>query len=503
MNWKAILKIQGFLLIIISISMIFALIVSLYFQSGDANAIIIGIVITFVVGVILTFLKSGNTLQPKEGFIIVSLGWIFASAFGAIPFYLHGSMGTFIDCFFETMSGFTTTGATILTNIEAMPEGLLFWRSLTHWLGGMGIILLTIALLPILGLSSLQLFKAEVPGPTKDRISPKIKDTAKILWFIYSGMTVLETILLMLGGMNLYEALSHTFSTLATGGFSTLNSSIAGFNNLYIEIVIIFFMYLAGINFALHFHLIRGNIKTFFKNKEWQFYTLILIGGIIVITLNIHFANYDADYLIKNPELKILTDSIFQSLRYATFQVVSITTTTGFATANFDLWPEFSRMLLIILMFIGGSAGSTGGGMKQIRIMVTLKHMKNEIKKLIYPNRIFSIKIGKEAVPDFVIKNILAFVFTFIIIFVGLTLFISFMGYDIITSFSTAIATLGNIGPGLARVGAIENYAFFDQITKLVLSFAMMLGRLELYSVLILVYYIFSHRPQIRTFKKR
>ncbi|MCG8571890.1 MAG: TrkH family potassium uptake protein [Spirochaetes bacterium] len=495
MNLKTILKIQGFLLIILAGMMIFPLIFSFYYQSDDWSCLLISIGITLFAGLLLSIsFKAESNIRTREGFIIVSLGWIFASLFGALPFFLYGSFGNYINCVFEAMSGFTTTGATILTNIEGQPKGLLFWRSMTHWLGGMGIILLTIAVLPIFGLTSGQLFNAEVPGPTKDRISPKIKDTAKILWMIYGGMTIIETALLMLGGMTLYDALCHTFGTLATGGFSTLNASVAGFNNLYIEIVIIFFMYLAGINFALHFQLINGNLKSFLTNREWIFYTSVLVVSILAIAFNVYFAEYTPEQLKLDKNLVDYSENFGAALRVAAFQVVSITTTTGFCTANFDLWPSFSKILLILLMFLGGSSGSTGGGMKQIRIIIILKKVANEIKQLAHPKAVLAVKVGKEHIPDFVIKNVLAFFVLFVGFFAIITLFLCFMGYDIITSFSASIATLGNIGPGLAQVGAIENYAFFDPLSKIVLTFAMLLGRLEIYSILILIYALLLRR---------
>ncbi len=480
MNWKAVFKIQGILLLILSLSMLPSIAFSLYYGSGDTKEITAAVLLTFISGLTFTAVfRSDVPLRPREGFIIVTLGWIFAALFGALPFFFYGmGGGNYIDCVFETMSGLTTTGATILTDISSLPKGLLFWRSLTHWLGGMGIIMLTIAILPILGLSSNTLYKAEVPGPMKDKISPRITDTAKILWYIYMGMTILETIMLMLGGMSFYDSLCHTFGTLATGGFSTLNNSIAGFDSLYIEIVIIFFMYLAGINFILHFFLIKGKFRDFFTNSEMKFYTFTLVLALIFITFNLYYSG--------------IYDSISHSLRYAAFQVVSITTTTGFVTADFEKWPYFSKILLIILMFFGGCSGSTGGSIKQIRIMAVFKLSLNEIKKLAYPRAFVSLKIGSDPINDQVVKNIAAFFILFISIFAFVTLFLTFQGYDIITSFSASIATLGNIGPGLARVGAIENFAFFDNVSKLILTFNMLLGRLEIYSVLILIYSILN-----------
>ena len=480
MNWKAILKIQGILLIILSVSMCLPLAFSIYYASGDTADIALSIGLTLAVGLSFTLIfHSDKPLRTREGFVIVSLGWISAALFGALPFFFHGLFdGNFIDCVFETMSGFTTTGATVLTNIELVPKGLLFWRSLTHWLGGMGIILLAIIILPVLGLSTTQLFRAEVPGPTKEKISPKIKNTAMILWLIYLGLTILETTLLMFGGMDLYTALCHTFGTLATGGFSTLNASIAGFNSLYIEMVILVFMFLAGTNFVLHFYLIQGRLGDFIRNREWRFYVGIILVSTIFVTVSVYLSG--AGY------------NFWTSLRYASFQVVSITTTTGFVTANFELWPAFTKILLVMLMFAGGCAGSTGGGMKQIRIMIGAKFVIEEIKKLTYPNAVFSLKIGKEKIEEHVLKNVIAFIILFIMMFAFINLFLTFRGYDIVTSFAASIATLSNIGPGLARIGAIENYAFFDNISKVVLTFSMLLGRLELYSVLILLHYLFN-----------
>ena len=480
MNWKEIFKIQGVLLIVLSLAMLAPLAFSFYYGSDDIGELSAGILICFITGSLLyVFLKSDKPLRPREGFIIVSMGWIFAAAFGALPFYFYGmSNGSYIDCLFETMSGLTTTGASILTDIEALPRGLLFWRSLTHWLGGMGIILLVVALLPILGLSSTQLYRAEVPGPTKDKISPRIKDTAKILWYIYLAMTLMQTVLLMFGGMNLFDSFCHTFGTLATGGFSTLNRSVAGFDSLYIEVIIIIFMYLSGINFMLHFFLLKGKFKDFFTNPEWIFYTVVLIAAILLIS---------ADITLNN-----INDSYSTSLRQASFQVVSLTTTTGFITANYETWPYFSKMILIYLMFMGGCSGSTAGSMKQIRIIVLIKHSYLEVKKLIFPRSNFSLKIAGDAYEDSVLKNILAFSILFVFFFVSVTQILTFQGYDIVTSFSASIATLGNIGPGLARVGAIENFAFFDDFSTLVLTFNMLVGRLEIYAVLIFIYTLFN-----------
>ncbi|WP_319371698.1 potassium transporter TrkG [uncultured Ilyobacter sp.] len=478
MNWKLIFKIQGLILVVVGAMMSIPLIFSFYYRSSDILSLSFSIFLTILVGVLFLFIfKSKKRIRAREGFASVSLGWIMASCFGALPFYLEGTMGSYINCVFESMSGFTTTGATILKDIEVLPKGVLFWRSLTHWLGGMGIILLTIAVLPMLGISPGQLYNAEVPGPIKGRLRPKIRDTAVILWLIYLSMTVIETILLMFGGMNLYDSLCHTFGTLGTGGFSTRNSSVGGFHSIYIEIVIIVFMYLSGINYTLHFYLIKGRFRNFLKNSEWRFYTSILFAAVIMISLNIYFAGpveYRGDYI--------------KSLRDSAFQVVSITTTTGYVTADFNLWPSFSGLLLVLMMFFGGSAGSTGGGLKQIRVLIMIKHIYHEVEKMAYPRAVFSLKVGGDSIEERVVKNVVVFFILFMFFFGGITIFLALMGYDIVTCFSASIATLGNIGPGLSRVGAVENYSFFDPYSKVVLIFAMLLGRLEIFSVLILMY---------------
>lgn len=494
MNWKAIFKIQGVLLIILSASMLVPLAFSLYYRSDDIDDISYAILISLVTGLLLYFiLKSDKPLRPREGFIIVSMGWIFAALFGALPFYLYGmSDGNYIDCLFETMSGFSTTGSSILIDIEALPKGLLFWRSFTHWLGGMGIIVLVVAILPILGLSSTQLYKAEVSGPTKDRISPKIKDTAKILWAIYFGMTVIMTILLMFGGMDLFDALCHTFGALGTGGLSTYNKSIGHFNSLYIEIIVIVFMYLSAINYFLHYSIIKGRFSEFFSNKEVRFYTALLLISGTLIALNMHFHEYTQEELLKFPVVMQYTQDFWLCLRHSFFTTVSLATSTGYVTANYELWPYFSKLLLMMLIFSGGCAGSTSGGIKQIRIMMVFKYVYNEIKRLIYPRAYFSVKISDDVYKDNVIKNAVAFFILYLSVFALVTLILTFRGYDIVTSFSASACTLGGAGPGLARVGAVENFAFFDDFSTFVLTVNMLLGRLEIYSVVILIYTLFN-----------
>lgn len=369
------------------------------------------------------------------------------------------------------MSGYTTTGASILSDIEALPKSILFWRSLTHWLGGMGIVVLTVAIFPLLGVGGLQLIKAEAPGPTVDKITPKVAQTAKLLWFIYTGLTVLETALLMAGGMSLFDSLTHTFGTLATGGFSPRNSSVGNYNSAYIHWVITIFMVLAGTNFIIHFKLITGDIWSVLKNTEFKVYIGIFLAATLFITLN----NLGKIYF-----------SLGESLRYAGFQAASILTTTGFVTTDYAAWPGLSQAILFLLMFVGGCAGSTGGGMKVIRIVTLIKQGWKELKYLIYPRAVFQIQLNGRMVSADIIHAIFGFVFLYLFLILLTTFVVASGGYDILTSLSTALVTLGNIGPGFGKVGPSGNYAFYPSYIKWFLSFIMMAGRLEVYTVLVL-----------------
>ena len=380
-------------------------------------------------------------------------------------------MPSYTDAFFETISGFTTTGATILTDIEAVPSGILFWRSFTHWLGGMGIILLSLAILPFLGVGGMQLFKAEVPGPVADKLTPRVTQTAKILWAVYILLSVAETALLMLGGLNLFDALCQTFGTMATGGFSTKNASIAAFPSPFVQWVIIVFMFLAGANFALHYRFAFRGWKIYRDDREFLVYVTI-IG---LASALIYVANTGVWHDLGEPAIR---DTIFQ--------VVSIQTTTGFITADYEQWPMFSQLVLFLLMFVGGSAGSTGGGIKVLRIYLLLKFVLAEFSRLLHPHAIIPVRVRQQTIPRDVVMNVLGFFVLYILIFAVGTLLIAAMGYDVATSFGAVAATLGNVGPGLGEVGAIDNYAHFPPIGKWILSFFMLLGRLELYTVLIL-----------------
>jgi trk system potassium uptake protein TrkH len=471
-NLRVILNILGLLLLIEGFSMLAPLGVSLYYGGGDALALGISSGISIALGAVAWFLtqRGDKTISKREGYIIVSIVWIVFSLFGALPFIISGHISSFTDAFFETISGFTTTGASILNDIEALPHGLLFWRSMTQWLGGMGIIVLSLAILPIFGIGGMQLFVAEVPGPTPDKFHPRVKETAKRLWGIYLIFTLLETILLLFGDMNLFEAVCHSFTTMATGGYSTKQASIAAYSP-YVQYIITLFMFLAGTNFALSyygFHLQFGKI---FKNEEFRFYAGFLVGFTILITAMLWFS----DFL-----------PFRESFRHAVFQVVSITTTTGFITTDYLQWAPFLVVIVFMLMFLGGSGGSTGGGIKIVRVALLIKNSALELKRLIHRNAILPVRLNKKTIDPQIITNILAFVVLYMMLLAGSTIVMSAMGYDLDSSLGAVAATLGNIGPGIGAVGPIENYAHIPDFGKWFLSFLMLVGRLELFTVLIL-----------------
>lgn len=476
---------------------------------------IIAIVTSFTAGSLLKAAGNSklNEAGIKEGFAIVTFGWLSLTFFGALPlmaYFLYQaqtvSINTifqaFTNSYFEIMSGFTTTGATIMTNIETLPSGILFWRSLTHWLGGMGIITLALAILPAFGIASYQMFRGEVPGPTAERLKPRLAQTAKILWGTYVLLTLIEAVLLRIGGMTVFDALCHSFGTMATGGFSTKNASIAAYNSPFIEWVIIVFMFFAGMNFIIHYRIVFfRKFDLLRNNREFHFYFLVILLAIITSTFvlagkginskkqishsfrNLPLSEKAIEEKIVDEEARI--KSFPDKLRHCTFQVVSITTTTGYCTADFDVWPNFIRYMLVILMFFGGCAGSTGGGIKMIRIMVTMKAALREIKALIQPRIILPLKIAKKTLGEKQAQNIIGFVMLFLAFFIACSLAMSFFIEDFTTTVTTVAATMCNIGPGLSGIGAAENYAWIPSGGKWILIFCMLLGRLEIYTVLI------------------
>lgn len=444
-----------------------------YGEAGTISAFLvtIGIAVVPALGFLLLTPKKENEVTTRDGFLMVSLSWLAASVVGALPFYLSGAIPSFADAFFETMSGFTTTGASILTDIEAMPRSLLFWRSLTHWLGGMGIIVLAVAIFPILGIGGLQLIKAEAPGPSVDKITPKITATAKILWLTYVMLSVAETVLLMFGGMDLFDALTHTFGTMATGGFSPRAASIGHYNSAYIDTIITIFMVLAGVNFVLYFKLASGRFQSLLRDTELKVYLSVFAGATVLSAIGLYGERFSA---------------VGESVRYGAFQVASILTTTGYATDDFALWPTFPRAILFVLMFVGGCSGSTGGGIKVIRVVTLFKQGWNEMRFLVYPHGIFHIRLNRQVLKKNTVYAISGFVLLYIGILLITTLVVAAAGQDILTSLSTALVTLGNIGPGFGRIGPALNYAFYPSWIKVFLGFIMMMGRLEIYTVLVL-----------------
>ncbi|GEQ15464.1 TrkH family potassium uptake protein [Clostridium butyricum] len=472
MNYKAVLSILGNVVKYMVALLFVPLLIALYYGEGDAKSFLLTILIGAPIGFILSNIKAEKkAIYAKEGFLIVGFAWIIISAIGALPFVISGAIPSFIDAFFETVSGFTTTGATILTAIEGLPKGILFWRSFTHWIGGMGFLIFMLALIPSLGSNSIHLLKAESPGPSPGKIVPKIKETAKILYLIYFALTLIEGILLNCAGMNLYDAVIHAMGTAGTGGFSNMNASIAAFNSPAIEWIITIFMLIFGINFALYFQILKGNFKGFFKNEELRYYLLIIVSAFILITVNI---------------ISLNGGDIILSIRQSAFQVSSIVTSTGFATVDFNFWPTLSKLIIVMLMFVGAMAGSTGGGIKTVRIVIMLKAIKREINKIIHPKRVNSVKIDGKTVDEDIIHGVFLFIGAYIIISLIAIFIISFDNFDVVTTVTSVITTMSNIGPGLEVVGPAGNFAAFSPLSKLVLSFCMLAGRLEIYPMLIM-----------------
>lgn len=475
-NYKVSFKIFGSILCVLSASMLLPLIVGLIYKDyASSLAFAYTLVPSSILGLLLIKLTSvkSNKLKMRDGAFIVSVSWILCGLIGAIPFVITSSIPNFISAFFETCSGFSTTGATVIPDVEIIPKAVLFWRSFTHWLGGMGILVFTIALLPAIGVDGQQVAAAEVPGLSLSKIVPKLSDTARYLYLLYTALTLVETGLLMFGGMTFFDAICHSFSTLGTGGFGNYNDSIAHFNSLYIDIIITLFMMIAGMNFNLFFIAYRNGISTFFKDAEWRFYILIIGFTSILMSIILYVSG--------------TYNSIISSIRYVLFQNVSILTTTGFSTADYMLWPVFCQVLLFILFFIGGSSSSTSGGPKVIRILVILKMIKKSIMVRLHPTVIAQIRVNNQILSGEILSNIANFFFAFL----GLGMFgafiVSFDGYDFITSLSASFSCLSNVGPGLNAIGPSSNCSIFSHTSHLTLSILMIAGRLEIFTLLMLL----------------
>ncbi len=483
MNIRMIIKIIGYLLMVEAGCMVPSLAVSLLNRQNDTKAFIISIIILTVFGFILSrFPTKNKNFYARDGFAIVSLGWILVSVFGALPFVISGAIPSYVDAFFETVSGFTTTGSSILRQVEGLPKGILFWRSFTNWVGGMGVLVMMISVLPAAGANTVHIMKAESPGPDPGKLVPRIGKSSKILYLMYAGLTLIMIVLLLLGGMPLYDTLVHTFSTAGTGGFSNRNLSVGAYNNLYFEIIIGIFMFLFGVNFTLYYQSLRGNLKSVLKDEEFRFYFFTVIAAILLITWNLCGSVFN---------------TIGESLRHTFFQVSSIITTTGFSSTNFDLWPSFSKAILVLLMFIGGSAGSTAGGLKCVRCMLLFKTVKHEVRKIIHPRSVYTIKYNGKNVDDGIISGVKTYFFIFMVIFSVSLLIVSIDGFDMVSNVTAVATAISNVGPGLGVVGPMGSFADYSALSKIVLSFTMLFGRLEIYPLLILFTPIFWKKVNI------
>ncbi len=468
------LYVIGALVISVGLTMLFPIGWAVYYRDSGLMPLVQSMLVSVLSGTLLFAVfrrKDKLIMNHREGMAIVALGWLGAGIAGALPFLFADVFPSWTDCLFESISGFTTTGSSVMTDIEATPRSILMWRSLTHWLGGMGIIVMSLAILPFLGVGGMQLYKAEVPGPVPDKLKPRIKDTAAVLWKVYVLISVVQCVLLLFGGMTLFDAICHTFGTMATGGFSTKNASVGHYDSPYIHWVITIFMFIAGANFSLHYRALLGDVRCFWRDSEFKFYAAATVVFTLLVTAFIYGRNYGG---------------ILESLRHAAFQVVSICTTTGFATADYEQWLPFPQALLLFLMFLGGCAGSTGGGIKCMRVLLLCKQAYHELFRLVHPRAVKHIKLGGRIVPAEVMSGIWGFFILYVALFVVSSFLLAAMGIDVLTSFAAVAACIGNIGPGLGTVGPAENFAHLPLAAKWVLTWCMLLGRLEIYTVFIL-----------------
>ena len=486
LNIKLILYIIGMLLVFNGFSMFIASIVSLIVGDGVVIQLIISGLIPISIGIILMLTNKNNSRQinKRDGYIIVTLGWLTMVISGMLPYYFTNSILGSANLFFETMSGYTTTGSTILDDVERLPMSIIFWRSMTHWLGGMGIIVLAIALLPLLGIGGMQLFSAEAPGVSGDKIHPRISDTAKRLWMIYVGLTVFETILLNIAGMSFFDALNNSMSNIASGGFSTKNESIAYWNNIpIIQYIIIFFMFLAGTNFILIYFGLIGKIKKIYKNTEFNWYVSLLTIFVLIATVVLYTSVDLSETTVDHPEVYGKFESSF---RHALFQVVAIVTTTGFVTGDFVSWGSFLTMFFFGIMFLGGSSGSTSGGVKVLRHLILIKNGLLEFKRSLHPNAIIPLRHNNTVVEKPIVIHVLAFFILYLILFIIGAGVLSIMGLDFVSAIGSAASSIGNVGPALGDFGPTNSFNSLPDLGKYWCAFLMLVGRLELFTVLIL-----------------
>jgi len=487
LNLKIIYRFLGITAILNGVFMFVAIPFSMYHDETAQMGILNAGIITVFLGFLLYFFNkpSSTNIQKKEGYLIVTLGWLTLSFTGMLPYLFSGAIPNITDAFFETISGYSTTGSSILTDIESMPKGILFWRSATHWIGGMGIIVLTIAILPLLGIGGMQLFMAEAPGPSADKLHPRITETAKRLWLIYVTLTFAEFFLLKVAGMSWFDAINHAMATVSTGGFSTKNASLSHWNHMpLIQYIVIFFMLVAGTNFVLTYFALKGKIKKVFESEEFKYYIfgVISVSAIIVIII-LFFQDPELASTIEHPMILGKTES---AIRHALFQVISVVTTTGFVSADFTMWSFFATGIFFALFFLGGSAGSTSGGIKVVRHIVMLKNSFLEFKKTLHPNAIIPVRFNGKAVNQNIVFNILSFFVIYMLIFIMSSVVLTFLGLDFISSLGAAASSLGNIGPAIGSVSPVDNFAHLPSSAKWFCSFLMLIGRLELFTVLIL-----------------
>lgn len=470
MNKKLIIRVLGLILLSEAIALVPCLYISLFYKEDTWIGFVFSIIITaFVGGLMIIRGVWGGNVGHREGFAIATFGWLLLVVFGSLPYILTGALPNLVDAFFETMSGFTTTGASVVTNVEGLPRGILFWRSLTQWLGGMGVLVLTVALIPSLRVAGLEMFKAEMPGPTKIKVLPRVADTSRQLYKIYLIFTVSQIILLKIAGMNWFDSFIHSFSSVAIGGFSSRNT-IAAYDSVLIEAIIVFFIVISGISFALHFHTLRGNFRPLFKDYETRVYLAILLLSISLVTYDlVSSANYNHA----------------QAFRDSVFQVSSIGTTTGFVTADYNLWPPLSQAVLLTLMFVGGCVGSTAGSIKISRYIILYKVVLRQIMSLLHPQAVIPVRIGKNVISEEVVDNVQTFFFLYFFTFAISIVLLTFLGVDLVTAIAAVAANISNVGPGFAAVGPMSNYALLPAAAKVILSLDMLLGRLEIYTVIV------------------
>ena len=472
-NYRVVLNVLGLLLLFNGLFMILCLPASFYFNIEDLVPMGFSATATIGLGMMIWVLTRSSekpNIRKREGFLIVSFGWIVMSLSGTLPYIMSGSVVSFTDAFFETLSGYTTTGASIITDLTLIPKDILFWRSMTQWIGGMGIIVLAVAILPILGIGGMQLFVAESPGLKADKLAPKIRDTAKRLWLIYVGLTAAEFLLLRVAGMTWFDALNHAMTTMATGGFSTFNSSAAEFSPA-IQYIITFFMFMAGTSFTLTYFGLVGNFKKVLQNEEFRYYAGITVG--LTLAVSVVVASVDGDGFEK-------------AFRDTIFQIVSLITTTGFVSADYTSWTPFITMVFFILLFFGGSAGSTAGGVKIVRHIILVKNSILELKRQLHPSAIIPVRLNGRAVDQSITFNVVAFIMTYIIIFALGSVIMTMFGVDLLTAMGSVATSLGNVGPGIGDVGPVDNFAWLPSGAKWFLAILMLIGRLELFTVLIL-----------------